>query len=95
MFVAYPLAFDWMFVAYYFHRFLKRNPFGVSGLDHLASLGAGAANHTGAHVDAGRARTERLGARLGPARINALDDAIAQAAACEELARPIDGAAAP
>ncbi len=33
VFVAYPLAFDWMFVAYYFHRFLKRNPFGISGID--------------------------------------------------------------
>lgn len=33
VFVAYPLAFDWMFVAYYFHRFLNRNPFGVSGVD--------------------------------------------------------------
>ena len=33
IFVAYPLAFDWMFVAYYFHRYLKYNPFGYSGLD--------------------------------------------------------------
>jgi ribonuclease T len=33
VFVAYPLAFDWMFVAYYFHRFLRRNPFGISGVD--------------------------------------------------------------
>jgi ribonuclease T len=33
IFVAYPLAFDWMFVAYYFHRFLHRNPFGISGVD--------------------------------------------------------------
>jgi DNA polymerase III epsilon subunit-like protein len=33
VFVAYPLAFDWMFVAYYFHRFLGHNPFGVGGVD--------------------------------------------------------------
>ena len=33
IFVAYPLAFDWMFVAYYFHRFLNRNPFGIGGVD--------------------------------------------------------------
>ncbi len=33
VFVAYPLAFDWMFVAYYFHRFLHHNPFGFSGVD--------------------------------------------------------------
>jgi DNA polymerase III epsilon subunit-like protein len=33
VFVGYPLAFDWMFVAYYFHRFLGRNPFGITGVD--------------------------------------------------------------
>lgn len=33
IFVGYPLAFDWMFVAYYFHHFLGRNPFGISGVD--------------------------------------------------------------
>lgn len=33
IFAAYPLAFDWMFVAYYFERFLRRNPFGYSGFD--------------------------------------------------------------
>jgi DNA polymerase III epsilon subunit-like protein len=33
IFAAYPLAFDWMFVAYYFERFLGRNPFGYSGFD--------------------------------------------------------------
>src|SRR5262245_53550135 len=38
--VAYPVTFDWMFVAYYFHRFLGHNPFGVTGLD-LNSFYAG------------------------------------------------------
>lgn len=33
IFVAYPIAFDWMFVAYYFHRYLGHNPFGHHGLD--------------------------------------------------------------
>jgi DNA polymerase III epsilon subunit-like protein len=33
VFAAYPLAFDWMFVAYYLHRFAGRNPFGYSGFD--------------------------------------------------------------
>ncbi len=33
VFVGYPVAFDWMFVAYYFHRYLKHNPFGYAGLD--------------------------------------------------------------
>ncbi len=33
VFAAYPIAFDWMFVAWYFHTFLGQNPFGVSGVD--------------------------------------------------------------
>lgn len=33
VFTAFNATFDWMFVAYYFHRFLGRNPFGISGLD--------------------------------------------------------------
>lgn len=33
LFVAFNAAFDWMFVADYFHRFLGRNPFGHAALD--------------------------------------------------------------
>lgn len=33
VFVAFNAAFDWMFVSYYFHHFLGRNPFGHSALD--------------------------------------------------------------
>jgi DNA polymerase III epsilon subunit-like protein len=33
VFVVFNVTFDWMFVAYYFHKFLGRNPFGISGLD--------------------------------------------------------------
>jgi DNA polymerase III epsilon subunit-like protein len=33
VFVAFNAVFDWMFVDWYFHRFLKRNPFGHSALD--------------------------------------------------------------
>jgi DNA polymerase III epsilon subunit-like protein len=31
--VAFNAVFDWMFIDTYFHRFLKRNPFGHSALD--------------------------------------------------------------
>src|ERR1051325_3328249 len=31
VFVSDNLAFDWQFINYYFHRFLRRNPFGFSG----------------------------------------------------------------
>lgn len=33
VFVGWPIAFDWMFVAYYCHRFVGRNPFGYEGID--------------------------------------------------------------
>lgn len=31
--VAYNAGFDWMFLADYFHRYLRRNPFGHSAID--------------------------------------------------------------
>lgn len=33
VFLSFNAAFDWMFVNDYFHRFLKRNPFGHSAVD--------------------------------------------------------------
>jgi ribonuclease T len=43
IFVASPIAFDWCFVNYYFHKFLGYNPFGVSGID-LKSVWIGKTN---------------------------------------------------
>ena len=43
VFVASPVAFDWCFVNYYFHKFLGWNPFGVSGID-LKSVWVGKTN---------------------------------------------------
>ncbi len=31
IFISDNLAFDWMFIAYYFHKFIGKNPFGFSG----------------------------------------------------------------
>ncbi len=33
IFVAFNATFDWSFINYYFHKFLGRNSFGISGLD--------------------------------------------------------------
>jgi len=33
IFVAFNAPFDWMFVSYYFYRYLRRNPFGHTALD--------------------------------------------------------------
>ena len=76
-------AFDWMFVADYFHRYLGRNPFGVSALD-LKAVYLGRfhvrrwSETTKHHV------TSRLPVAL-PHTHNALDDARMQA----ELARAL------
>ncbi len=33
VFLGFNATFDWSFVNWYFHKFLGRNPFGISGLD--------------------------------------------------------------
>lgn len=33
IFVGYPVAFDFQFIAYYFHRFIGQNPFGYATID--------------------------------------------------------------
>jgi DNA polymerase III epsilon subunit-like protein len=42
LFLAFNAPFDWMFVCDYFHRFLRRNPFGHAAVDIKAfAMGAG------------------------------------------------------
>lgn len=85
IFVAYPATFDWMFVAYYFHRFLARNPFGVSGLD-LTSMYAGQVSTAIGLTWTVDELEQRLAADL-PLTHNALEDAMAQSAVFEQLLR--------
>ena len=75
VFVAYPLAFDWMFVAYYFHRFLHRNPFGISGVD-VKSFYAGMMG-TPWTISSKHAMEPQFSADL-PLTHNAREDAIVQ-----------------
>lgn len=82
IFCAYPLAFDWMFVAYYFHRFVGRNPFGYSGFD-FKSFYMGVTGQTWKH-----ASTFSPKQRFNIAQDlthNAREDAIAQAHLLTEL----------
>ena len=72
VFVGYPVAFDWLFVAWYFHTFLGRNPFGVGGVDirsyYMGMMG----------VDYFAARKDRMIEGIRPTKElthNALDDA--------------------
>jgi ribonuclease T len=82
VFVAYPIAFDSMFVSYYFHRFLHRNPFGVSGLD-VKSFYAGMMGKP--YVASGKNEMEPQFTEDLALTHNALEDAVAQAKLFERL----------
>lgn len=75
--VAYPLAFDWMFLHWYFVRFLGESPFGFAhGLDMKTMY------QQKARVSIGQAGRDDLPQSLRSQRShthNALDDAIEQA----------------
>jgi DNA polymerase III epsilon subunit-like protein len=81
--VGFNAAFDWMFVADYCHRFLGRNPLGISAMD-LKAVYMGRF-----HVAAWSATTKQDVTRDLPVALphthNALDDARMQA----ELARAL------
>jgi ribonuclease T len=89
VFVGFNAPFDWMFVADHFHRYLGRNPFGVSALD-LKSLYMG---REGVERWALTAKDHILRRYPTPHRVthHALDDARAQA----EMARLLLAGVAP
>ncbi len=93
IFVGFNAAFDWMFVADYFHRFLGRNPFGISALD-LKALYMG--RHGVERWDATR-YSEIV--RMYPTRRQmthqALDDARAQAELADVLLKARPGVSPP
>lgn len=84
VFVGLNAPFDWAFVNYYFHRFLRSNPFGFTALDIKAYyMGA-----VGCRWE--DTRSSAMVARLGPTLVgthDALEDAIYQA----ELFRLVRG----
>jgi ribonuclease T len=76
VFTAFNAAFDWMFLADYFERFLGRNPFGHSALDIKAfAMGAGNTSWRATSMDVLAAK--HLGGRS--LTHHALADAIDQA----------------
>jgi DNA polymerase III epsilon subunit-like protein len=81
-FVAFPAPFDWMFINYYFHKFLGRNPFNRNFLD-MKSYFAGMEK-----LPIKEATREKLFRRF-PTRKkhthNALDDAVAYAEIFEQM----------
>ena len=82
VFIGFPVAFDWMFVAWYFHHFLGRNPFGVSGLD-VRSFYSGMTGVTWAGSQ--RKKIEEAFKPSLKLTHHALEDAVAQAEVFRQL----------
>lgn len=78
VFVGFNAAFDWMFVADYFHRFLGENPFGHKALD-IKALYMGR-NHTAWAETRFRDLAKHYRMEQGSLTHNALEDALVQAA---------------
>jgi len=82
VFTAFNATFDWMFVEYYFRKFLGRNPFGVSGLDikayYMGKFGT-------KWIDTTKRRFDKRFLSKRKHTHNALDDAIEQAEMFEKL----------
>jgi len=86
IFVAFNAPFDWMFVADYFHRYLKRNPFGHSALD-IKALYMGASGKSWANTSGEILRPLFLAHT--PLSHQALQDAIEQAVIFEHILEKI------
>ena len=82
IFVAYGLGFDWSFVNYYFIRFMKENPFNISGID-IKSVWLGKTKCKWEKTSKTDVKRE-LGVHLEHTH-NALDDAKEQAVIFEKM----------
>jgi DNA polymerase III epsilon subunit-like protein len=82
VFVGFNAPFDWSFVNYYFHRFMRSNPFGFTALD-IKALYMGA---TGCRW--GDTRSSKITERLRPA-LTGTHDALRDAQYQAEIFRLI------
>lgn len=76
VFVGFNATFDWSFVNWYFHRYVRENPFGIGGVD-IKAYYMGLAGCSWAETTSSRL-PDRFKSKL-PHTHNALDDARAQA----------------
>lgn len=76
VFVGFNATFDWMFIHWYFMKFLGRDPFGISGLDIKAYF---MGKHKSLWVETAKKKIRILYPPKTPHSHNALDDAIEQA----------------
>ena len=80
--VAFNATFDWQFVNYYFHKFLGKNPFGISGLDIKAYYSG---KFSKQWSETTKSKFDKRFLSNKPHTHNALDDAIEQAEIFEKL----------
>lgn len=76
VFVGFNASFDWSFVNWYFHKFLRENPFGFGGVD-IKAFYMGYSGCTWGQTTSSQLPTEFQPEQA--ATHNALDDARAQA----------------
>jgi DNA polymerase III epsilon subunit-like protein len=82
VFVGFNAAFDWAFINWYFHTYIGSNPFGFAPLD-IKALYMGAFGSSWADTRSSRLR---IGLRsVQPTTHNALDDAVWQAEAFQQI----------
>lgn len=82
VFVGFNASFDWSFVSWYFHMFLRENPFGIGGVD-MKAYYMGLSG-----CEWGNTTSSKLPGALQPSRPqthNALEDAQAQAEIFKKL----------
>lgn len=76
VFVAFNATFDWMFIHWYFHKYLAGNPFGISGLD-IKAYYMGMMNYSWEETKS--SKMDPLFIPPGKHTHNALEDAVEQA----------------
>lgn len=82
VFVGFNASFDWAFVNWYFHIFLKENPFGIAALD-IKAYYMGLSGVAWSETTSSRLPEEFKSTQSKTH--NALDDAIAQAETFKKL----------
>lgn len=76
VFIGFNAPFDWQFVNWYFHVYLKKNPFGIKAID-IKAYYMGLTGTTWTYTSSSRLPSWLQ--PINPNKHNALDDAIAQA----------------
>jgi len=87
IFTAFPLGYDWKMIDWYFHEFMGKNPYGISGLD-IKSYAA-AALKLGKFSNSRKRKFPKRWSNDLPHTHIAMDDAIEQGALIIDMIREV------